>query len=715
MRKLSTLLAILSLCSAPLNADVLFFNQGEEIVGKLISIENKKVSFEDLNKNIKVYDESEISSVLISKIRKGDDIDKVENLTDPVAIEVLKNRPDKSVYKDNISATLYRHTYIEYVSDTEVKYSTREITQILKEQGISQANQSFYSFVENETSELEYAHTYSEDGNVYHVTDDAVSEEFLRNSTPEYNKMKRLKIAFKKVNVGSVIDSRFVRNITNLSETSPYSALFVFGEEEPVVKKEVTICFPKGMKIKKVLSQWDQPNAPKFTETEKDGKIIWNFVYSDIEGYVAEQNMMPRRRIFPTLNIYKEDDRQNIANKLCDGYKAARPSEKLLDEFIEKSGALKAATVFEKVSKIYEAVNKDIRDVGMSPQYMGSFLPLPADIALTKKYGNEQAIIALMYYSLEKLGIKSYPGFTDSKRERVTIKDCATLDLVSDPILKVEIDGRNYYTDGGSSYTPFGYLSTGFQGAEACFFDIDKNGWFIETLPVSTFDWNRKDTVIYAKISENGNMEVNQTISPRGPYESSYRHIRGMKEQEKRIYAERWVKSIHPNAILESFGYSNLEDLNLPVVINFKYSIPQAVQKVSDSILTFTNYWTNYSSSSASLKTRKYPMKYWATEEVKKTIIFEMPDGYEWVKWDNQYQHNSPEFTFASGLYSTGKQLVYTDSFVATTDELMTEKSYLNYRDCLLKMAELGNQWIVLEKLENKQESKPESITETKP
>ena len=108
-------------------------------------------------------------------------------------------------------------------------------------------------------------------------------------------------------------------------------------------------------------------------------------------------------------------------------------------------------------------------------------------------------------------------------------------------------------------------------------------------------------------------------------------------------------------------------------------------------------------------------MKYWSTEEVKKTIIFEMPDGYEWVKWDNQYLHNSPEFTFASGLYSTGKQLVYTDSFVATTDELMTEKSYLNYRDCLLKMAELGNQWIVLEKLENKPESKPESITETKP
>lgn len=687
------------------NADVLFFNDGEEIVGNLKEISNNKVVFEDVDKVIKTYTEDQISSILISKIRKGDEISKVDELTDPVAIGILQAQPDSSVFKDAQYATLCRLTDVEYINESTVKISTREIVKVLKEQGLDMANQSFYYFIEREKTELDFAHTYSPDKKVYHITDDAISDEALRISTPEYAKIKKMKMALKKVDLGSVIDYSFSRTITDISETSPFSLTFIFGEREPVMHEELSLTFPENMKLARVNSQWDRPTAPKFYEKTKDGKTNWKWIFADPDGYVAEQSMLPRTRVFPTLTIYTPYNWNETAKMLSEGYSKSRPDNDLLEGFIERCNLSAAKTKYEKACKIYEAINKDIRDVGMGPQNMGSFLPLSSNITLTKKYANLQGILALMHFAFEKAGIESYPGFAGSRRSRVTVKENCNLDLAVNPVLKVVIDNQAFYTNGGSSYLPFGYLVTDLQGADAVFFDMKKGESFLETLPKQTYDWNRDTKNIYVKLLDNGTMQVKQTIMPKGPYEPAYRRIKSLKDKEKHNYAEKWVKGVHTNAILESFGHSDLEDLSAPVVINLSYQIPNAAQMASDKIMTFTNLWTNYSSSSASLEKRKFPMSYWATEDVRKTIIFDLPEGFEWVKWGKQYQHISPEFKFASNLYSSGRQLIYSEEFTATVDELLTDESYQNYRNCLLTMAELGNQWIIIEKSEKSAKS----------
>ncbi|MDD3000390.1 MAG: DUF3857 domain-containing protein [Candidatus Riflebacteria bacterium] len=696
----------------PVNADVLFFNDGEEIVGSLKEITNSKIVFEDVDKVIKTYDEEQVSSVLISKIRKGDEISKVDELTDPVAIGILQAQPDSSVFKDAQYATLCRLTDVEYIDESTVKITTREIVKILKEQGLDMANQSFYYYIEREKAELDFAHTYSPDKKVYHITDDAISHEALRISTPEYDKIKKMKMALKKVDLGSVIDYSFSRTITGISETSPFSLTFIFGEREPVMHEELSLTFPENMKLSRVNSQWDQSAAPKFYEKTENGKTNWKWIYADPDGYVGEQSMLPRTRIFPTLTIYKGYPWNETAKILAEGYEKSRPDNDLLEGFIERCNLSAAKTKYEKACKIYEAINKDIRDVSMGPQNMGSYLPLSSNITLTKKYANLQGILALMHFAFEKAGIESYPGFAGSKRNRVTVKENPNLELAVNPVLKVIIDNKAFYTNGGSSYLPFGYLVTDLQGADAVFFDIKKGESFLETLPQQTFDWNRETKNIYVKLLDNGTMEVKQTTMAKGPYESACRKIKSLKDKEKQNYAEKWVKSIHSNAILESFGHSDLEDLNAPVVLNLCYTIPNAAQMASDKIMTFTNLWTNYSSSSASLEKRKFPMSYWATEDVRKTIVFDLPEGFEWVKWGKQYQHISPEFKFASNFYAIGRQLIYSEEFTATVDELLSDEAYQNYRNCLLTMAELGNQWIIIEKTEKLAKSEEVEKTE---
>ncbi len=91
-------------------------------------------------------------------------------------------------------------------------------------------------------------------------------------------------------------------------------------------------------------------------------------------------------------------------------------------------------------------------------------------------------------------------------------------------------------------------------------------------------------------------------------------------------------------------------------------------------------------------------MKYWATERTTKTIIFELPEGFNWVKWDKQYKHLSSDMSFSSNLNQTDRQLVYSDRFDANAEEYLTDEAYQNYRQCILTMSELANQWIILEK-----------------
>ncbi len=679
-------------------ADVLFLNEGEEQIGNLISIENDSISFKKLNAtDTQLFNTKDIAHILISKNRTGDDITSIDKLTDPIAVNVLKNLPNPSDFPDSDYITLYRHIDYEYISENEMVCKSREITQILKEPGLECGNQSFYYNTENTDCQIEFAHTYSPDGKVYHLTDDALSNESLNTTTPEYAKLKKIKIAMKKVDLGCIIDYSVIKRIKNIGTLNPKAIRNTFGEREPVLHEEMTFAFPSDLKFKKLELQWEN-NPPKFTEKTEGNKTIWNWEFSDPVGFIAEQNMLSISRIFPRVVIYNEYNKATTAEQLAQAYLESVPDEKLLESFMAKIEFEDGDTDYEKVCKIYNFLNKEINIVGMAPDDMGSFKPVSANVTIDKKYANEQALHALMQAMLSKIGIKSYIGFTDSKREKLTYLNHANLNFATIPVLKVVVDGKEYYTDGGSIYTPFSVISAAIQGSEATFLDIEKKEFFTENLPLQTYNWNTNTSTIHVKILEDGSMEVNETQLYRGPYEESIRELKSIKEKEKSNYAERRVKHVHPNAILKSYGFTDMADLNAPAVYNISYVIPNAAQKASDKIMTFTNYWIGYNSSSASLSKRKYPMKYWATECTSKTIIFELPEDFNWVKWDKQYKYCSPEMTFTSNISQNNRQIIYSDRFEVNTDEFLDDKSYQGYRQCILTMSELANQWIIIEK-----------------
>ena len=100
MKKLLITLFLALAVTFAASADVLYLNEGEEIVGRLKEITDGKIAFEELNHGPREFKEAEVAHILISKVRKGDEIENVASITEPVASGILKTLPDPALFQN---------------------------------------------------------------------------------------------------------------------------------------------------------------------------------------------------------------------------------------------------------------------------------------------------------------------------------------------------------------------------------------------------------------------------------------------------------------------------------------------------------------------------------------------------------------------------------------------------------------------------------------
>ncbi len=691
-------LSLLAAAAAPAGADILYLNAGEEHVGTLKSIDNGRIGFTEIGGRELSHPASEVAHLLISRVRPGDEHTRVADLTDPIAVAVMKRLPEAEQFPDSDFVTLYRNRTFAWQADGSVVYDRRVILRIFKEPGLEAANMERYFQADRETFELVFAHTYAPDGHVYHLTDDALSEEAIYSSTPEYDRQRKVKFALKKVDIGSVVD--VAMRITTKPPTAlfPYLVDTAFGEREPVLHEECVVSFPETMDMAVENLHWDTPNLPVLKESRdpaaKRKVLTWTF--RDPKGYIPEQNMPSTSRVFPRVWVYPRRDWKSIGAEFTAALAKAAPTPALLDGFLKETGAAAGGTAAEKTRLVYEAILKKIRLLPLSIYDMGGVEPLPVDVALQKRYGSNLARVHLMHCALAKLGVPSQIGFVSYWGADEIRMESPNLGQAAYGVLRVELDGRPFYTTLDSDYLPFGHLPTGFQGSRAIFL---RDGTFTgETLPEGGPADNQVWRSVFARLGEDGGLEVTEIRRPRGPAEASLRTLRAAKAQEKVNFAQKTIKRVHPKAEMLGFSLSDLDDMQAPAVLTLRYRIPDAAIRAADHLLAFKNLWVNYDASSASLASRTWPMEYWATEENVNTVLVEVPAGFRWVPWNRDYVWDCGCLSYRSSLSQNGTTLQFADRYAVHRKVFPPDETYQHFRRCLQEMSNLTKQWIILEK-----------------
>ncbi|MFZ2959703.1 MAG: DUF3857 domain-containing protein [Candidatus Ozemobacteraceae bacterium] len=697
----------------PAGADILYLNEGEEHIGSVEKVAGGNITFREANGSTRTFFASETARVLFSKLRPGDEISTVASLTDPLVREILAKAPGAAQHPDSDYITLFRRRTFTFRPDGSVFHERRKIVKILKEPGLGEANQSLFYASDREKLDLIFAHTYGPDGRVTHLTDDALSDEAIFSSTPEYDRFKKTKFALKKVDLGSIIDVYHSIETASNTPLRPYLIDMTFGQREPVIAEEIVIETPQNMPLSIQTYQWNSANAPRFKETTTaSGNRLLTWYFSDPKGFIPEQNMSSRSRIFPRLVVTPvEGASLEVFWKLSarlfrESLEKAAPSPEHLDAFLMEAGVASAPSQMMKAQRVYEAILKKIRLVDISCfDYNGYDAP-SAEMVLKKRYASTFARTVLLYHSFRKLGLSVDFGLTASWKEGGMRKEIPSLGQAEDPILRISLDGETLFVTCDSDYLPFGHITPGFQGTSVAF--LENDGFTFAVTPEGISARNRVDQQIFAKLAGDGSVEVRDVRCFRGPFETSIRGMKSAKDLEKRIFAERTIKHVHPKARLLDFAFSNLEDLNAPVTLTLSYKVPDAAVRASDKLMAMKNLWVNYESSSASLATRTYPMDYFTTSETTNSVVIELPDGYDWVPWNRTFSYSCPFLDFGSSLSQTGRTLLFVDRFRISRKTFDPGDEYLQYRACISVMADLDNQWIVLEKSDPK---KPVSST----
>jgi len=697
-RTLSLVFAGIFLVFSPAIADIVYLNEGEEHPGKLLRIEGDKIIFDEIGSGSLRLPVASVTNVLISTLRKGDEIQHISGVTDPLAMSILAHLPDPASYPNADFITLHRQRHFTIHPDGSYDLERREIVQILKEPGLEKADQAAFYMADREKVTLLWGHTYAPDGRVFHLTDDTVSDEGLFSSTPEYDKLRKLKFGLKKVDLGSVIDVAWKLTASASTPLRPMLIDDMYGEREPTAHDELTISFPDGYPLRKKLLNWTGKSLPEFMETADPGTKTrtWSWTFKDMKGFIPEADMPPASRIFPRVIVYVEAEWDKLAKDFAESLRAAAPKPSLLDTFIAETGAASASPDLAKAAAVYDKLMRRVRFLPIGCPAAGGVEPVNVDVALTKRYGNSLARVSLLNAALTRLGIESRVGFMQGWNVDGIKQDIPNFGQAIASILRVDVDGRIFYTACDNDYLPFGTLDTDAQGTTACFINASGTGFTFERIPEGGPN-NRAERDIFVKLAADGSMDVREVRRVHGPAQASLRSLKAAKDKEIQNFAEQMAKRVHPKARLAGYALSNLDDLNAPVTLTLQYRITDGALKASDQLMAFRNHWISYNSRAAGLATRTYPLDYYTAEETVNTVVFELPDGFHWVPWNRGYNWNCSCISYESTLTQHKQTLLFTDRFRISRKTYEPVAEYQHFRGCLQMMSELGKQWLIIE------------------
>ncbi len=683
----------------PATADILYLNEGEEHTGKLLTIDRDTVTFDELGSGVLKLPAASVTNVLLSTLRKGDEIQTVASLTDPVAIGILSDLPRPASYPNSDFVTLFRQRRFTVRPDGSFDLERREIVQILKEPGLGKADQAAFYMADREKVELLWGHTYAPDGRVFHLTDDTVSDEGIFSSTPEYDKLRKLKFGLKKVDLGSVIDVAWKLSAQPPTTLRPMLIDDMYGEREPTLHDELTVRFPEGYPLKKVLLNWKGDNLPQFREmADPVGKTrTWSWIFTDTKGFIPEADMPPASRIFPRVMVYPAAVWSELAGEFSRALEKAAPTPALLDAFIAETSAASESNDLAKAAAVYDKLVRRVRFLSIGCPAAGGVEPVRIDVALTKRYGNSLARVALLHFALKRLGIESRVGFMQGWSVDGINPEIPSFGQAVAAILRLDIDGRTFYTACDNDYLPFGMLDTDAQGTMACFLTASGTDFAFERIPEGGAG-NRTERHIFVQVAADGSMDVRDARTVHGPGQAALRGLKAAKAQERQNFAEQMAKRVHPKAKLSGYALSDLDDLNAPVTLTLNYRITDGAIRASENLMAFRNHWIGYNSRSAGLATRTYPLDYYATEETVNTVVFELPEGFRWVPWNRGYTWNCGCLSYESTLTQHRQTLQFTDRFRVSRKTYLPGTDYRHYRSCLQTMAELAKQWLIIER-----------------
>jgi tetratricopeptide (TPR) repeat protein/transglutaminase-like putative cysteine protease len=550
---------------------------------------------------------------------------------------------------------------------------TQRVIRVLTEPGAQfQRFHRVYYTASKETAEIESYRVIRKDGRELRSgeVDERRVVEGEHNTFYDY-RVKILRLP--QLEAGDVIEIRY--RVSDVATRNYFGEHFghieVFRETLPVLAKKYVLIAPTGRKL-----FYHQEKMPAPEVRENDFRTyIWHA--EDVPGIPNEPMAPPVTAFAPYVHVSSfrswDEVARYYANMIRDQFQmdaAARDEVKSITE--GKKGDQ------EKIQALYHYLSQKTRYVGLEFGIHG-YLPYPAYQVFSRKYGDCKDKAVLLASMLREAGIDSQVALVRTRFRGALHPEPASLSAFDHAICYVP--GHDLWLDCTTEFNGTRELPDMNRGALALLIGPNQQD-ALRTPPLSKAAENRIALDIKAVLLPGGELKGKGKEHVTGSHCPQFRYAYKQPTRERIIF-EGMFRGFHPGSKVSEAKFSNLDDLEKPVDVDFEFSIPLFAQARENELLwTPTLFPQQLVRQYAPLSKRELPLNLYVPWSRVLDLRIELPEGAEVLYLPRSAQETSKfgEFSFD---VKAEKSAVVVREEVSMNGQIVPPEEYPGFRDFL--------------------------------
>lgn len=668
---------------------IIILNDGAEYKGKFISATDKEVVF-SINGENRAFNRESVNKIQFRQYREYENVKKIDEIKDEDIQFIRKSSKKWRQSQENGYVTLFSKASYEILDENTYRVNIKKGIKILNEEGKKASTQYFYYLKINSLAKLKYAFTILKNGGISTVDEEAVNDEPINNSYPNYDELRRVKFGLKDVDLESVFvwEAEIIRKFDGM--LSPFYIEENLLEPEPVEKKIIEIKNPLSIKLNvKFYDGYINYPKPHIVQSAK----YFSASFDNLPAYVVDEDNIPSySMILPRVCASLGGDFNGIKENYKNRYFKSDYSDEI-KEYSSKYAEL-GKNELETLDKIYERINRNI-ELARVPFDEARYTPLDDEILVNSSYLNVLDKSYFFTRLANALGIDVDMIFYKDYKELSVVTECPSLKQYDSVICRYDNGGANLYFSFENQDYSSGQRPLSSNNAEAL--NISKSDESITRLDKFRAEENGIEVNFICEISGN-DLTLKRTTRLAGVYQTSWRDKRRLSKEELENWLRLRAKSLGSDVSIKSYSFLNdLSDYKKEVAFQEEYLIRNFAFSSGEDFKFFTMPSIQRDASSTAKTSRRFPYDAGDVSFERIKFVIGVPEGYKFYYYPEDLNAQFSGGVF-SGKYSIKDEKLILEISTVYDDALIFPEKYPEYKKWSEETARFCKEWIMIKK-----------------
>ncbi len=479
-----------------------------------------------------------------------------------------------------------------------------------------------------------------------------------------------------------------------------------FVNSYPIVNDSIVFKVPTWLKIDIKEMNFDDYDIQKnVTQDAKNSLTIYTYIIKNTPAvYFNEPNVPGNSYMFPHVLVmcksYTKANGQNvnILSSIDDMYQWY---EKLIKETGNDINALKPlvntiiagkTTDKDKAKAIYYWVENNIRYLAFENGIVG-YKPAACQTVVNNKYGDCKCMGNLLTEMLKLAGLDARRAWLGTKGIAYDLST-PSLAIHNHAICVLILNGKHYYLDATAEYGSLGYDNDMIQGRDIIFENGDT--YTAEKIPVAPIENNRTEinkvlTIDGDLVSGNAHYNYNGDSKTLLLYE--FNHALGA-DKDKNI--KRFIEYYYPNMSLLSSKTSDLQNWDVPVSLNYTFTVKNQVTKFDNDIYVGIDYDKALQNMQFdSNRHCDYEFDFRLNYNINDTLV--VPAGYTIKHVPDDMAVSNPDYSFTVKITHTADKIIYHKE-IKVMNEIIRKKDFVQWNAAIKQLKNIYEDQVILTK-----------------